>query len=169
MDGTSDLVIAELISMGFQISQARNAIDEVGPSLNNAIDFILHQDSKKLSTRKQQTVGRMRQSSIMDHLNSARKIKLSRASLESVSRECCEPIHIQPTFQVKDEEECVGADWEVRANTLLQKHFGYPSLKRFQKEALGAWISHKDCLVLAATGSGKTNVLFLHSKYVPFC
>lgn len=47
-----------------------------------------------------------------------------------------------------------GSDWEQKASNLLQKHFGFSSLKSFQKEALTAWVTHKDCLVLAATGSG---------------
>lgn len=52
------------------------------------------------------------------------------------------------------EEAEIGSDWEERANSVLQKHFGYHSLKGFQKEALGAWVANQDCLVLAATGSG---------------
>lgn len=47
-------------------------------------------------------------------------------------------------------------DWEKKVRGILQKHFGFSSLKSFQKEALGAWLAHKDCLVLAATGSGKS-------------
>ena len=50
----------------------------------------------------------------------------------------------------------VASDWEKRVGSLLQKHFGFSSLKSFQKEALSAWMAHKDCLVLAATGSGFT-------------
>ncbi|KAK9076927.1 hypothetical protein SSX86_005262 [Deinandra increscens subsp. villosa] len=140
MDGSnlaSDLVIAELVSMGFEISEAKKAINEVGLSLNNAIDFILS-GCKKVSRKRdssgtgKQSVREMRQSSIMDHLQSSKKAS------SSVSR-----VHSD-------------GDWEVRANMLLQQHFGYPSLKSFQIEALGAWIANKDCLVLAATGSGKS-------------
>ncbi|KAF5813593.1 putative DNA helicase [Helianthus annuus] len=141
MDGSnlaSDVVIAELVSMGFEISEARKAIKEVGPSLNNAIDFILS-GCTKVSSRKgalpdtgAQSVRGMRQSSIMDHLQSSKKP--------------ASPVSIPYSNE----------DWEVRANMLLQKHFGYPLLKRFQREALGAWIAQKDCLVLAATGSGKS-------------
>lgn len=202
MDGSnlaSDLVIAELIGMGFQISEVTEAIKEVGPSLNNAIEFILNacnknhdgnsdgsrcsSGSKKamrkrdLSATGKKSVGRMRQLSIMDHLQYAGRPKISKTSLESdasVSRtkvlptdgDGCEsipPIYshqgIVPGLSVNSSyslEEDVGSDWELRANTLLQKHFGYPSIKRFQKEALAAWIAHKDCLVLAATGSGKS-------------
>ncbi|XP_059438054.1 ATP-dependent DNA helicase Q-like SIM [Corylus avellana] len=50
----------------------------------------------------------------------------------------------------------IGSDWEKKVTSLLQKHFGYSSLKNFQKEALAAWLAHQDCLVLAATGSGKS-------------
>ncbi|KAD4179696.1 hypothetical protein E3N88_28287 [Mikania micrantha] len=140
MDGgnlASDLVIAELISMGFEISEASKAIQEVGPSLNNAIDFILN-GCKKISRKRdlsgtgKQSIRGTRQSSIMDHLQSSKKTTCSVSRSQS------------------------NEDWEVRANILLQKYFGYPSLKKFQREALGAWIEHKDCLVLAATGSGKS-------------
>lgn len=41
-----------------------------------------------------------------------------------------------------------------RIEAILQKYFGFGSLKGFQKEALDTWSSNKDCLVLAATGSG---------------
>lgn len=141
MDGSnlaSDLVIAELISMGFEISEATKAIQEVGPSLNNAIDFILNRHSKVSKKRVlpdhtvKQSAKAMRQSSIMDHLQSSKKTT--------------------PSVSISYSNE----DWEVKADMLLQKHFGYQSLKRFQKEALGAWVAQKDCLVLAATGSGKS-------------
>ncbi|MCI33412.1 ATP-dependent DNA helicase Q-like SIM-like, partial [Trifolium medium] len=42
----------------------------------------------------------------------------------------------------------IASDWEQRASILLQKHFGFSSLKSFQKEALSAWIARRDCLVL---------------------
>ncbi|KAJ3702057.1 hypothetical protein LUZ61_005762 [Rhynchospora tenuis] len=45
---------------------------------------------------------------------------------------------------------------ENRIEAVLRKHFGFGSLKGFQKEALDTWSSNKDCLVLAATGSGKS-------------
>lgn len=61
-------------------------------------------------------------------------------------------VHFLPVL-CKQEVE-IGSDWEVKVNSLLQKHFGFSSLKNFQKEALAAWLDHQDCLVLAATGSG---------------
>ncbi|KAK2632730.1 hypothetical protein EUGRSUZ_L01167 [Eucalyptus grandis] len=54
------------------------------------------------------------------------------------------------------EELRVGADLEQQVSRLLQKRFGHASLKSFQREALAAWLSNQDCLVLAATGSGKS-------------
>ncbi|WMV12005.1 hypothetical protein MTR67_005390 [Solanum verrucosum] len=54
----------------------------------------------------------------------------------------------------KDED--IGPDWQKKVKNLLQKHFGFSLLKDFQKEALEAWLSHQDCPVLAATGSGKS-------------
>lgn len=50
---------------------------------------------------------------------------------------------------------------KIRA--VLQKHFGFSCVKGFQKEALDAWFAHKDCLVLAATGSGS---LLLYVLYI---
>ncbi|KAL9261653.1 ATP-dependent DNA helicase Q-like SIM-like protein, partial [Drosera capensis] len=50
----------------------------------------------------------------------------------------------------------VGSDWENKADDILRTQFGYSLLKSFQKEALSAWIANQDCIVLAATGSGKS-------------
>uniref|UniRef100_A0A804UB74 Uncharacterized protein n=1 Tax=Zea mays TaxID=4577 RepID=A0A804UB74_MAIZE len=41
-------------------------------------------------------------------------------------------------------------------SAVLQKHFGFSSLKAFQKEVLDAWFAHEDCVLLAAIGSGGT-------------
>ncbi|KAK3023468.1 hypothetical protein RJ639_044848 [Escallonia herrerae] len=53
-------------------------------------------------------------------------------------------------------DEDIGPHWVQKAETMLRKHFGYSFLKSFQKEALAAWLGNQDCLVLAATGSGKS-------------
>ena len=55
----------------------------------------------------------------------------------------------------------LGQDWETKANSLLQRHFGYSILKSFQMEALSTWFTHQDCLVLAATGSGIKYLVFI--------
>lgn len=66
----------------------------------------------------------------------------------------CQETGMMPSY-CKD-EEMIGFDWEKKVNNLLQKTFGYSSLKSFQKEALAACLANEDCLVLAATGSGKS-------------
>ncbi|KAA8545156.1 hypothetical protein F0562_019955 [Nyssa sinensis] len=193
---SSDQVITELIGMGFEFSDVTEAIKAVGPSLEDAVDFILngsHRNNKcasgssKCSTNNEKALGkrvlsssgfsgRMRLSTIMDHLKSADRPKRSRTNVESnVSVSGSEALpnlvqgpnqplpgmdsnlkatpetSIQPSYC--REELDIGSDWEQKVNNLLPKHFRYSSLKSFQKEALAAWLAHQDCLVLAAKGS----------------
>uniref|UniRef100_A0A5B6ZVB9 ATP-dependent DNA helicase n=2 Tax=Davidia involucrata TaxID=16924 RepID=A0A5B6ZVB9_DAVIN len=202
MDGnslSSDQVIAELIGMGFEFSNVTEAIKAVGPSLEDAVDFMLNgsnrnskgaSSSSKCSTNSGKalgkralsssgSLGRMRQSSIMEHLKSADRPKRSRTNVKSnipVSGSEVLPNLVEGPNQPSPgmdtnlkskletsiipsyckEELDIGPDWEQKVNNLLQKHFRYSSLKGFQKEALAAWLAHQDCLVLAATGSGKS-------------
>ncbi|KAJ4797075.1 RECQ helicase SIM [Rhynchospora pubera] len=58
-----------------------------------------------------------------------------------------EPVAEEVSYNIKTEN---------KIEAVLRKHFGFGSLKGFQKEALDSWSSNKDCLVLAATGSGKS-------------
>lgn len=120
---------------------------------------------------------RMRQSTIKEHLQSAGRPKRSKTdnvSDVSVSgsqllleplRESDEPLHAvesnlkieQETFLQRSpgqEELDIGPGWEQKVKNLLLKHFGFSSLKSFQKDAVAAWLAQRDCLVLAATGSG---------------
>lgn len=53
-------------------------------------------------------------------------------------------------------------NWEEIALRKLRTHFGHKYLKCFQREALKAWASNRDCFVLAASGSG-TLEAYLHS------
>lgn len=91
---SSDHAIAELIEMGFEFSQVKEAIDAVGPSLDNAVDFIINASHKKrtsslsgpitnCSTSKKRVLGkrattsssssgRIKQSSIMEHFQPPR-------------------------------------------------------------------------------------------------
>ncbi|KAF2316860.1 hypothetical protein GH714_042201 [Hevea brasiliensis] len=123
-------------------------------------------------------LGQMRQSSILNHFqytgtpkrsrnNNVPDISISSSEIlarpiddvkASITRVDCGNLKTVPEdLQVCFREEAdTGLDWEQRANNLLQKHFGYSSVKSFQKEALAAWLAHQDCLVLAATGSGKS-------------
>ncbi|XP_022150824.1 ATP-dependent DNA helicase Q-like SIM [Momordica charantia] len=116
----------------------------------------------------------MRQSSILDHFSFNNRCKRSKAEAEPVLpifRPEAFPCHVEDIqerrrcdLQVESDSYLVDliqetdtqTDWEKKLNRILKKHFGYPFLKKFQKEALEAWMNHQDCLVLAATGSGKS-------------
>ncbi|OVA14853.1 Helicase [Macleaya cordata] len=195
---SSDHVIAELIEMGFEFSQVIEAIEAVGPSIDNAVDFIINSSHTKntvplsrpnRSTSTARTLGkrastsscssgRVKQSRIMEHFQPPRPKRTriqsaptaSISGLESVSRHAegekasssctdhnlgseMEPC-VFPVDNLRDQE--IGSDWEQKVSNLLHKHFGFSSLKSFQKEALEAWLDNQDSLVLAATGSGKS-------------
>lgn len=191
MDGndvTSDQVVAELLDMGFDISDITEAIKTVGPSLDNAIEFILNGSSRndrsastslmcptdknvtgKRAISSLQPSAKLRQRNITENLNLASGPKRSKtrglfnASVSHVEEpdvslpvdtgsHLCQDIGMVPSY-CKD-ETIIELGWEKKVNNLLQKNFGYSTLKSFQKEALGAWLANQDCLVLAATGSG---------------
>ncbi|KAK2976917.1 hypothetical protein RJ640_024751 [Escallonia rubra] len=160
MDDTSaasDQVIANLMEMGFELTKVMDAVKAVGPSLENAIDFMT------------------RQTSLLEHLQSAGRgrLKKSKATLEpdevvsgsDVSKAV--PVMNYSSKTTSEEsiipsrctDEDIGRHWVQKAETMLRKHFGYSFLKSFQKEALAAWLGNQDCLVLAATGSGKVVVV----------
>ncbi|KAK6915596.1 DEAD/DEAH box helicase domain [Dillenia turbinata] len=189
---SSDQVIAELVEMGFEFSAILEAIEAVGPSKNNAVEYILNrpcEDGKALSSSPRCSAnsritlgkrpmhsslsGQARQSRITDHLQhsgifkerktndlsvaSASRSKVVRSVKEEEAPSASKYPSEVPMFPVcKTQQPEVGSDWEQRANNLLHKHFGYSSMKDFQKEALNAWIANNDSLVLAATGSGKS-------------
>ncbi|KAI3969223.1 hypothetical protein MKX01_004443 [Papaver californicum] len=204
---SSDRVIAELIEMGFELSQVIEAVESVGPTLDKAVDFIINPSSSShhhkkpsndstgslgdskpscaLSSRRvlgkravTLSSGRIKQSSIMDHFQPPRLKRsriegevgtsVSESELLSKSKEvktvCCSytgsnlVCTMDSTVFVAEnlQEEGIGADWEMKASNVLQKHFGFSTLKNFQKEALESWLANQDSLVLAATGSGKS-------------
>ncbi|KAG5541525.1 hypothetical protein RHGRI_021380 [Rhododendron griersonianum] len=122
---------------------------------------------------------RMRQSTIKEHLQSAGRPKRSKTdnvSDVSVSgsqllleplRESDEPLHaVESNLKIEQEtilqrspgqeELDIGPGWEQKVKNLLLKHFGFSSLRSFQKDAVATWLAQRDCLVLAATGSGKS-------------
>ncbi|XP_050225916.1 ATP-dependent DNA helicase Q-like SIM isoform X2 [Mercurialis annua] len=108
----------------------------------------------------------MKQTRILDHFQSSSRPKRLRTNnnVPNIShnvaefKDCLTSLDCSNLKTVVSEEEAdMGLlDWENRANSVLHKHFGYVSLKSFQKEALAAWVANQDCLVLAATGSGKS-------------
>ncbi|XP_042516618.1 ATP-dependent DNA helicase Q-like SIM [Macadamia integrifolia] len=201
MDGndvSADHVIAELIEMGFEYSLIMEAIGAVGPSLNNAIEFILNGSNgnsgnqskvSENSTSNGHTSGksvmstsharcRTRQPSIMEHLQSSgrhkrrkthgasslsisvsemfKHVEEQKAPLPYTDHDLGPASKLPMTPVYRPEDHVCGSDWEQRVNNALIKHFGFSCLKIFQKEALEAWLAHQDCLVLAATGSGKS-------------
>ncbi|XLU70644.1 hypothetical protein S245_029697 [Arachis hypogaea] len=126
---------------------------------------------KALKRKALSSTSQVRQSSILDHFHTNDKSTVCNkihdvaiVDLEMVNE------HDEPISEMPDdvtvmpgqivtapmENFVVMSDWETRVGGLLQKHFGILCLKSFQKEALNAWAAHKDCLVLAATGSGKS-------------
>ncbi|XP_004302399.1 PREDICTED: ATP-dependent DNA helicase Q-like SIM isoform X1 [Fragaria vesca subsp. vesca] len=178
---SGDEVIAKLLEMGFENSSVVEAVKEVGPSFDVALEFILNgccrsnQRASSSSTSKAKApgkralpsskpLGQIRQSSILDHFQSSSAPKRRKTDVvpdvpvfgsESVHGsvdQCVEVLSELPSVGCLD----IGSDWEKKAESLLQKHFGFFSLKPFQKEVLAAWLAHKDTLVLAATGSGKS-------------
>ncbi|XP_074335305.1 ATP-dependent DNA helicase Q-like SIM isoform X2 [Apium graveolens] len=150
-----DKVIAELVDMGFRFSRIIEAVNAVGPSVDAAIDYIFNdsRDNEIVESRSSDSLTEKengkRGSSLLNPSRPMKQLKLSEviktADTELVNRSsnCIE-------------EEDIAQDWELRVANLMLKHFGFSSLKSFQKEALAAWIAHQDCLVLAATGSGKS-------------
>lgn len=207
---SSDQVIAKLIEMGFVNSTVIEAVQAVGPSFDDAVEYILSRCNRnsdrvtrsskfpssnvkvlgKRALPSSSPLGQMRQSSILEHFQSPGRPKRSRtdvvANASSVSRcevfptnveKCKQPLPCESSYKGNlleplkvycPQELDVGSDWEQKVNSLLQMHFGYSSLKKFQREALTAWLNHQDCLVLAATGSGTIYFLFYESDLLLF-
>lgn len=192
---SKDAVLAELISMGFEFSAASGAVEAVGQSVNDAVDFILagnpfiarrdgnsiknsqtilpnshsreecdvrknlasrsgfYATKQSLITEKFQPTGRHDESGSMDSCenssssyaagNDTRQLRLFQDEFRGNTL-CTDPL------------QDTQLNWEQKAEALLRQRFGYKELKCFQKEALKAWAGHQDCLVLAATGSGKS-------------
>lgn len=233
-DGSADRVISELLDMGFEFAKALEALEAVGPVLNDAVNFILNDSCNKNTYGKSQHAvtcsktqnfsgedvksssesrQRMKQSHITDHLQSLsrgeRDFSASSSKLSfpgvmkamTMSADEDEQICVDGNNQFKDEPypflmdcrsdmllkepdvllqrngslqyqqvpqflntdgQATMLKWEQKVGDALQKHFGFSSLKGFQKEAIKAWLAHKDCLILAATGSG-ISCLFLYT------
>ncbi|XP_049350610.1 ATP-dependent DNA helicase Q-like SIM isoform X2 [Solanum verrucosum] len=192
-----DQVVAELVGMGFELSDITNAVEVVGPSIDNAIDYLLDDSRRNTASASTSTAcftsragmlgkrgssssscsaGKIRQSSINEFTQSASRPKRSKTmnklnmSQSEVLQRDMGVQNVHPPLADSDlhvatekavsssycKDEDIGPDWQKKVKTLLQKHFGFPLLKDFQKDALEAWLSHQDCLVLAATGSGKS-------------
>ncbi|XP_015693330.1 ATP-dependent DNA helicase Q-like SIM isoform X2 [Oryza brachyantha] len=123
-------------------------------------------DGNKLANRRR----RLKQLSITDHLASntgCEKGSCGEKAITSypylvasndpgvpISDDMCSAL--KPESQVLLANSRTESDRRDKISLVLQKHFGFSCVKGFQQEALDAWCAHKDCLVLAATGSGKS-------------
>lgn len=168
---SSKEVIVKLTEMGFENSNVLEAVKVVGPSVDDAIEYMLKgcgRDSHKETSSSTKpgifvkSLGQKRQSSILEHFKSINRtnrvvtgVVEQRKEPHSGESYCVEtspdtfPVHCSDRVEI-------GPDWEQKVHSLLQKRFGYFSLKSFQREALSSWLARQDCLVLAATGSGKS-------------
>uniref|UniRef100_A0A0E0KYK1 ATP-dependent DNA helicase n=1 Tax=Oryza punctata TaxID=4537 RepID=A0A0E0KYK1_ORYPU len=123
-------------------------------------------DGNKLANARK----RLKQSSITDHLASntgservscGQKASMSYPCLAAsddpraaVGTDMCSALKLESQFLLANSRS--ESDLRDKITAVMRKHFGFSSVKGFQKEALDSWFAHKDCLVLAATGSGKS-------------
>ncbi|CAH8390181.1 unnamed protein product [Eruca vesicaria subsp. sativa] len=177
LDSSADEVVMKLVEMGFAKLDALEAVKAVGKSCDEAVEYLLkrtggfssasstkNSNNKTLGKRAMPSSfssGSMRQSSLLDHFRSVDRNKKKSDSFVTtvVSDPSEEMIKSLPLPQVFAESSGCSegsSTWENRVNSILRVRFGISSLKCFQREALATWVAHKDCLVLAATGSGKS-------------
>ncbi|KAK2456581.1 RECQ helicase SIM [Trifolium repens] len=177
---SSDKVISEMVEMGFEHSKILEAIKVVGLSIPSIVEHIFNTSSsssnrepstthisKSLPSNGKAIKKRTFSSSIQvpksrtinHYFQSTSKVNEKNKNVVAVDVDVDDDVeeHMESLPQMRfDLDPDIASDWEQRASILLQKHFGFSSLKSFQKEALSAWIARRDCLVLAATGSGKS-------------
>jgi len=190
---SSEQVISEMVEMGFEHSQIFEAIKAVGPSIPSVVEHIFNTSNSSSSNREPSTTHVTKSSSnngkalkkrafssslqvpksrtISHYFQSSSKVNEKNKNVVVVDddlEEHKENESLPPKEFGHDSGEAhdldITSDWEQKASILLQKHFGFSSLKSFQKEAFSAWIDHRDCLVLAATGSGF--VLYLYRNVI---
>jgi Werner syndrome ATP-dependent helicase len=184
---SSDKVISEMVEMDFEHSKILEAIKVVGLSIPSIVEHIFNTSSsssnrepstthisKSLPSNgkaiKKQTFSSSIQvpksRTINHYFQSTSKVNEKNKNVVAVDVDDDVEEHMESLPQMRfDLDLDIVSDWEQRASILLQKHFGFSSLKSFQKEALSAWIARRDCLVLAATGSGFVLYLYLQKCY----
>ncbi|WZZ01325.1 hypothetical protein YC2023_073653 [Brassica napus] len=178
LDSSSDEAVMKLVEMGFAKLDALEAVKAVGKSCDEAVEYLLKRtggfsSASSLCSAKNSnnnTLGKrampssfasgsMRQSSLFDHFRSVDKNKKKGGSFgTAVVSDPSEETRKSPPLVFIESSGCSEgtSTWEKRVNSILRNRFGISSLKSFQREALSTWVAHKDCLVLAATGSGKS-------------
>ncbi|XP_066364352.1 LOW QUALITY PROTEIN: ATP-dependent DNA helicase Q-like SIM [Miscanthus floridulus] len=194
-DVSADGLIAELLDMGFDFDAISAAVGAVGPRRAEVLELLLGGSGARAGqarrggglpgrpapstarprpagkgTKLSNPRGRLRQSSITDHVGSATGGRKESGREASTSFPCSSapgdprvlPVGVDfcskpgPESQSLVENSTGESDQMDIVSAVLQKHFGFSCLKAFQKEVLDAWFAHRDCLVLAATGSGKS-------------
>ncbi|KAJ1254329.1 hypothetical protein BS78_K087100 [Paspalum vaginatum] len=186
-DVSADGLIAELLDMGFDFDAITAAVGAVGPRRGDVLEALLggsgqarrggpapvRPGTASSTARRPRAAGkgaslsnprgRLRQSSITDHIASGTAGRKESGREASASFPCASapgdprgaPVGVD--FGSRVAPESAGeSDQTGRISAVLQRHFGFSCLKAFQKEVLDAWFAHRDCLVLAATGSGKS-------------
>ncbi|KAJ0253783.1 ATP-dependent DNA helicase Q-like SIM [Hirschfeldia incana] len=181
IDSSSDEVVTKLVEMGFAKLDALEAVKAVGKSCDEAVEYLLKRTggfssatslcSAKNNSDNNKTLGKralpssfsfgsMRQSSLFDHFRSVDGNKKKGDSFGTVVvSDLSEEMRKSPPLVFVESSGCseaASSTWERRVSSILRNRFGISSLKGFQREALSTWVAHKDCLVLAATGSGKS-------------
>ncbi|RLN30755.1 hypothetical protein C2845_PM05G13230 [Panicum miliaceum] len=189
-DVSADGLIAELFDMGFDFDDIAAAVGAVGPRRAEALEVLLGGSGAGAGQPRQgvapsrpasstalprpagkgrqlrNPMGRLRQSSITDHIASGAGGRNESGRVASTSFPCSEapvdhrvPVGVDVCSKLGSELQSLVENSRADCNhkdqitAVLLKHFGFSSLKGFQMEVLDAWFAHKDCLVLAATGS----------------
>ncbi|XP_031485472.1 ATP-dependent DNA helicase Q-like SIM isoform X2 [Nymphaea colorata] len=156
-DESADHVLAQLVEMGFDLQSAIDAIEAVGPRLDDALDRILMASPSSIPIAN--NIDPYPSIPVIHDDIHQEKDSVSRLhgpTTERPSPEAKLPPPSSSSPRCSEECEALESNWEARANVILRRHFGIPALKGFQKQALQAWVDNRDCLVLAATGSGKS-------------
>ena len=152
---------SKLIEMGFEKANVVEAVKLVGPSVDDAVEYILNgcrrnshrttsnstsfeNNVKALGKRAMSSScvsDQKRQSSILEHFQSACRNKRSTTAVVEQSKppisddSYCIKTATSEAFPVDCLDEMgIGPDWELKVNSLLQKHFGNFSLKNFRKK-----------------------------------
>ncbi|KAG5626113.1 hypothetical protein H5410_011331 [Solanum commersonii] len=126
-----DQVVAELVGMGFKLSDFTNSVEVVGPSIDGAIDYLLD-DSRR------NTAGKIRQSSINKFIQSAIRPKRSKTmnklnmSRSEVLQRDTGGQNVHPPLEDSDlhvaiekavsssyyKDEDIGPDWQNRKRSV---------------------------------------------------
>ncbi|KAH7414572.1 hypothetical protein KP509_14G000300 [Ceratopteris richardii] len=179
-EAAKDGVISELASMGFDMSFCTEALTT--EDMDNLSDSVLSLlDGKRATSESRQTFPSLRDIANTENITPLGATpsslpctgvpiphplqygeKFDSTPVQPAQNTTCEAssqiVHAAKRgfHSMIDRENLSFDDLLVHAETALRKYFGLFSMKPFQIEAFQAWANNQDCLVLAATGSGKS-------------